>query len=185
VPDLDAHLQAIASGDADAFARWLAGGEPRVRLSLTRWAAHVDVEAVVQETLLRVWQVAPRIRPDGRPDCLVRFAVRVARNLAVSEVRRLGGPADAALYENAADEAPAEPDPLLRDVIARCRDELPPKPAAALAARIETAGGEADVVLAERLGMQPNTFLQNVTRARKLLADCLERHGIQLAEVTP
>ena len=34
---------------------------------------------------------------------------------------------------------------------------------------------------AERLGMRLNTFLQNFTRARKLLADCLERQGVALA----
>jgi len=29
--------------------------------------------------------------------------------------------------------------------------------------------------------MRTNTFLQNVTRARKLIAECLERHGVDLA----
>lgn len=86
--DLDTHLSAIVAGDADAFGRWVAGAEPRVRGSLASFAAVVDTEAVVQETLLRIWQVAPRFRPDGRPDGLVRLAVRIARNLAVSEVRR-------------------------------------------------------------------------------------------------
>jgi hypothetical protein len=36
-------------------------------------------------------------------------------------------------------------------------------------------------VLAERVRMRPNTFLQNVTRARRLLADCLRRRGVDLA----
>ena len=43
--------------------------------------------------------------------------------------------------------------------------------------------GAADSVLAVQLGMTLNTFLQNVTRARKLLAACLERHGVQLETV--
>lgn len=30
--------------------------------------------------------------------------------------------------------------------------------------------------------MRLNTFLQNFTRARKLLADCLKRAGVTLAE---
>jgi RNA polymerase sigma-70 factor (ECF subfamily) len=34
--------------------------------------------------------------------------------------------------------------------------------------------------LAERLGMRLNTFLQNVTRARKLLVECLERRHVDL-----
>ena len=29
--------------------------------------------------------------------------------------------------------------------------------------------------------MRKNTFLQNVTRARKLIAECLARHGVDLA----
>ena len=76
--DLDRYLPAIAAGDPDAFGHWVAGAEPRVRLSLSSFATRVDTEAVVQETLLRVWQVAPRFRPDGRPDGLVRLAVRIA-----------------------------------------------------------------------------------------------------------
>jgi RNA polymerase sigma-70 factor (ECF subfamily) len=47
-----------------------------------------------------------------------------------------------------------------------------------LHARLESAGVEPDDALAERLGMRKNTFLQNFTRARKLLAECLARRGI-------
>ena len=35
-----------------------------------------------------MWQVAPRFERDGRPNGLLRLAIRIARNLAVSEVRR-------------------------------------------------------------------------------------------------
>ena len=52
------------------------------------FAAVVDVEAVLQESLLRVWQVAPRFDADGGPNGLLRLAIRIARNLAVSELRR-------------------------------------------------------------------------------------------------
>lgn len=62
-----------------------------------------------------------------------------------------------------------------------CRDELPEKPAAALMARLHAGGCDPDEVLAERLGMRLNTFLQNFTRARKLLAECLEARGVDLA----
>ncbi len=86
--DLDVHLSAVVAGDASAFAQWLAGSEPPIRDSLRSFAAVVDVEVIVQETLLRVWQVAPRFERDGRPNGLLRFAIRIARNLAVSEVRR-------------------------------------------------------------------------------------------------
>jgi RNA polymerase sigma-70 factor (ECF subfamily) len=185
VSSLDVHLAAIQAGDAHAFARWLAGSETRLRLSLRRFAAQVDVEAVMQETLLRVWQVAPRIEPDGRDDCLLRFAIRVGRNVALSEMRRLHRPtaAIAAAAEDAERVEAVETDPLLRRVIAACCEELPPRPAAALEQRLESGGSEPDRELAARLGMQLNTFLQNVTRARKLLGQCLERQGVRLQGV--
>jgi RNA polymerase sigma-70 factor (ECF subfamily) len=184
--DLDAHLGSIQAGDADAFGRWVAGAELSMRDALRSFAAVVDTEAVLQEALLRVWQVAPRFVPDGRPNGLYRLAVRIARNLAVSEHRRTRarGMDDEALERVLAEQAEGEPsgtpDPMLRRVIVGCREALPEQPARALAARLESFGGEPDETLAERLGMRKNTFLQNFGRARKLLAECLERHGVTL-----
>ncbi len=182
--DLDVHLSAIASGDADAFGLWVAGAERPVRESLRSFAVHLDTEAVVQETLLRVWQVAPRVEPDGRANGLLRLAVRIGRNLAVSELRRMRATGvdpevlERLAGEEAAIDGAAPPDPLLRRAVEECREKLPPKPAQALAARIE--GCEPDETLAERLGMRLNTFLQNFTRARKMLGDCLREKGIDL-----
>src|SRR5262245_36689432 len=87
--DLDTHLPGIIGGDPDVFGRWVAACELPLRLGLRSFAATVDTEAVLQETLLRVWQLAPRFQPDGRPNGLVRLAARIARNLAISERRRL------------------------------------------------------------------------------------------------
>lgn len=187
--DLDRQVPRIVAGDHDAFAEWMRGAEPRIRDSLRSFAAHVDVEAVVQETLLRVWQVAPRFIPDGRENGLLRLGISIARNLAISEVRRrrvkpaeiealeAEGPA----VEYAALD-PARPgDPLLRGRIEECVRRLPRQPERALMARLAAAGREPDKTVAERLGMRLNTFLQNVTRARKLLAECLKRAGIDLA----
>jgi len=185
--DLDVHHPAIAASDAHAFGRWVAAAEPELRVSLRSFAAVADCEAVLQEALLRVWQAAPRVEPDGRPNALLRFAVRVARNLALSEARRFRtaaldeGAFERVLDDVAAGEASEGPDPLLRRAIEACRDELPEKPAAALAQRMGAGGAEPDELLAERLGMRLNTFLQNFTRARKLLAACLEGRGVALA----
>lgn len=180
--DLDLHLVAIVGGDTAAFGRWLAGAEPAVRESLRSFARVIDVEAVLQEALLRVWQVAPRFVPDGRPNGLLRLGVRIARNLAISEVRRLRTrPAEASELESALAEdsvAPSPPDPHLREAIAECRDKLPDKPRQALDARLASGGGQDDDTLAESLGMRLNTFLQNFTRARKLLAECLGSRGV-------
>ena len=179
--DLDELLPAIGAGDVNAFGRFVAGAEAPLRASLRSFAARVDVEAVVQETLLKLWQVAPRFVPDGKPNAFLRFALRAGRHQAISELRKMHG---AISDEELIAETPAEPapppDPLLRKLIALCRGKLPRKPAAVLDARIEAQGGEPDARLAERLGMSLNAFLQNFTRARKLLAECLEKRGVAL-----
>lgn len=188
--DEDRHLAGIAAGDADAFAAWLSCCEASVRLSLRGFATVVDTEAVLQEALLRVWQAAPRLVPDGKPNSLLRFAVRVARNTAVSELRRtrsragaelLPEQAESALDREALEATPEAPDPFLRAATVECLGKLPDRPKSALAARFEHAGHEPDDTLASRLGMTKNTFLQNVTRAKKALAECLQGKGISLA----
>jgi RNA polymerase sigma-70 factor (ECF subfamily) len=182
--DLDVYLTAIVSGDKLSFARWLGGAERPVRDSLRSFAKVIDVEAVLQEALLRVWQVAPRFESDGRPNGLLRLGVRIARNLAISEVRRLHStpvePGD--LEDTLADASPNPSDPILRQAIAACRDKLPAKPRQALDARLASAGGQDDTELAASLDMKLNTFLQNFTRARQLLAECLKRSGVVLDE---
>jgi RNA polymerase sigma-70 factor (ECF subfamily) len=187
--DLDGLLPAIAAGDASAFARRLAGREGRLRASLRPFAATVDTEAVLPEALLRVWQVANRVVPDSKPEVLLRLGIRIARNLAVSELRRNRlDPVETEALDGLARDFEQDPpgpgrtaDPALRQAIEGCRRQLPARPAAALTARLENAGEEPDARLAERLGMRINTFLQNIGRARRLLADCLKRRGIDLA----
>jgi RNA polymerase sigma-70 factor (ECF subfamily) len=185
VADLDVHLDGIVAGDTEAFAAWVAGAEPSIRASLRGFARTVDTEVVVQEALLRAWQVAPQVSRDGRGNSLLRVALRTARHLAIDEARRTrptqplasdGEPAELAAE-------PVEPDPRLRETIQLCREQLPPQPGLVLSARLECRGGQSDESLAADMGMRLNTFLQNVTRARRLLADCLRRHGIELAEV--
>ncbi len=183
--DLDEHLPAIVAGKPDGFARWLAGAERPIRASLRSFAVRLDTEAILQEALLRVWQVAPRLTPDGRSNALLRFGVRIARNLALSELRR----SRVDLYEIEALEReaeraghgePTQSDPLLRRLIEECQRRLPMKPALALELRLAAAGDEPDVSLAEHAGMKLNTFLQNFGRARKLLAACLAARGIEV-----
>ncbi len=183
--DLDIHLPAIKAGDAGAFGLWLVAAEPSLRRGLRSFARQVDVEAVLQEALLRTWQVAPRFEADGAPNGLVRLAQRIARNLAIGEARRARTtPTAPVVLAAGLDESQrfevSAPDPLLREQIVRCREKLPPRPKEALAARLDGEGTEPDATLAERLGMEKNTFLQNITRARKLLLECLERAGINI-----
>ena len=190
--DLDVHLPAIAIGDKEAFASWVAGAEATLRGSLRTFAASVDVEAVLQETLLRVWQVAGRVLPDGKANGLLGFAVRAARNLALSEARRRRFTPSTddeegfeRLLERLAGEGPAPADPFLRRAILACLGLLPLKPREALLARLEASGAESDHTIAARLGVKLNTLLQNVTRARRALAECLQGRGISLEEELP
>src|SRR5581483_7678713 len=110
-------LPLIAAGDSAAFGQWVAGAEHSLRSSLRKFAAACDTEAVLQEALLRVWQVAPRFTPDGAANPLLRFAVVAARNVALSELRKTAHPVvDDDVPEVAV--SPALPDPLLRAALA-------------------------------------------------------------------
>jgi DNA-directed RNA polymerase specialized sigma24 family protein len=171
-------LPLIAAGDSDAFGQWVAGAEHSLRLSLRKYAAACDTEAVLQEALLRVWQVAPRFQPDGAPNPLLRFAVVAARNVALSELRKTAHPVIDEHVPEVAVTA-ALPDPLLRAALVECRDNLPKQPRLALETRLESQGGDDDHTLAARVGMKLNTFLQNFTRARKLLLECLKKRGVE------
>lgn len=189
VSRLDDHLPGIVAGDTSAFARWVAGAELRLRLSLGSFAARLDVEALVQETLLRVWQTAPRIelRDGGAGESSLRFAIRLARNLAIDELRRARldpteAPALERMLESLGTKASNEatPDPLLREAIRDCVDKLPKKARSVFDARLLNAGAAPDAQLAANLDMKTNTFLQNYGRARKLLTECLGGQGIVL-----
>jgi RNA polymerase sigma-70 factor (ECF subfamily) len=133
--------------------------------------------------------MAPRVVPDGRADALLRVGIRIARNLAVSELRRNRlDPMEIEALERIARDHEANPpgpdrgaDPALRQAIEDCLRQLPARPAAVLIARLQNAGEEPDARLAKRLGMRINTFLKNFGRARRFLADCLRRRGIDLA----
>jgi RNA polymerase sigma-70 factor (ECF subfamily) len=182
--NLDEHLPAILDRDAKAFGRWMAGAEGPIRDSLRTFARVVDVEAVLQEALLRVWQVSPRFVPDGAPNGLLRLGVRIARNLAISEVRRTkAAPVPRNVTEDdvaeLATDDPAPPDPLLRRAMAECFERLPDQPKRVLELRLLRAGEE-DLALAEELRMRLNTFLQNFGRARKLLGECLRKSGVEI-----
>jgi RNA polymerase sigma factor (sigma-70 family) len=183
--DLDAHLPAILERDTRAFGRWMAGAEGTMRDSLRSFASVLDVESVLQEALLRVWQVAPRFVTDGRPNGLLRLGIRIARNLAVSELRRTKSrPVSEEDLELAlaraeqVDGGDGTPDPLLREVLAKCHERLPEKPRQVITVRLSSEGGRSDDELASLIGMRVNTFLQNFTRARRMLADCLKKHGV-------
>lgn len=173
--DLDHLHLAIASGDANAFGRFMASVEGPLRRSLRPFATKVDIEAVVQEAFLRLWQVAPKFVPDGRDNGMLRLVQRIAKNLALDALKRRREEPIGEMDEPSV-EVP-DIDPMLRALIAECFGKLPQRPTMALRARLEDGGAEDDETLAKRCGMTTNTFLQNVVRARKAIAECLEQRG--------
>ncbi len=110
-------------------------------------------------------------------------------NLAISEVRRTRAKAvpdedleQALAVAEQGSGTSDGPDPLLRGVLAQCHERLPEKPRQALDARISSEGGASDDDLAQAIGMRLNTFLQNFTRARRMLAECLKKAGVAFHE---
>jgi len=184
VTDADRAFERARGSGAGAFARWMALVERPVRGSLRRFARAVDVESVLQETFLRVWIA----RQDPERDFVgenasLRFTLRVARNVALEEVRRARLDHLVALDDlDASSEPSIDPkppsDPGLVRAIKDCLARLRGKPRDALLARVAGGHESHDRDLASSLGMAVNTFLQNVVRARKLVATCLEGKGL-------
>ncbi len=172
--------------DEAGFTEWLRLVELPLRRSLARFARVVDVEAVVQETLLRMLIVArdPERELTG-DNASLRFAIGVARNVAHEEIRKLGhedlvDPAD--LEQVEVDPEPPS-DHALRRAILACIERLPSRPRSALRQRLLMGHESPDREIAASLRMRLNTFFQNITRARRLLAECLAGRGIRLPEI--
>lgn len=179
---LDRLFATIPDAGPSAFGRWAEEVHGPLRASLRRFARAVDVEVVVQETFLRVWI---RARDGGLElsgeNASLRFALRVARLVALEELRR--NRREAPMPEDPPELA-IEPqpgtDPGMAGAIQECLEALPGKPKAALLARLVGGEQHPDRDLARGLDMQLNTFLQNVVRARQHMARCLENKGVGL-----
>jgi DNA-directed RNA polymerase specialized sigma24 family protein len=65
VTDLDDLYRRTQRGDSDAFTEWVRRVEPALRARLSPFARQVDVEAVIQEALLRMWRLAPKLELTG------------------------------------------------------------------------------------------------------------------------
>jgi len=185
VTTIDAAFAHARAGSHEAFAVWMGGVELPIRLSLRRFAQAVDVEAVMQETLLRMWLLSQERAHDlSRENASLRFAIGVARNIARSEARRWGR--EKLLPPDDFPEAVVNPEPLsdqgLRRAIQECLARVAARPREALRGRMDFGGLMPDRDIAQSLRMTLNTFLQNIVRARKQVAACLERKGISLEE---
>jgi len=186
VSEVDELWLTVCLGDVQGFASWMGRVERPIRRALEPFARAVDAEGVVQETLSRMWLFA-REKGAGLvgENASLRFAIGMARNIARNEARKHGR--ERLLPPEDLPDPPAAPDPpadpFLRLLIRRCFERLASRPRAALEARIGPGHGLSDRDLAARLRMSLNTFLQNVVRARRQLAACLEKSGVRLEEV--
>jgi DNA-directed RNA polymerase specialized sigma24 family protein len=170
------------SGGAEGFARWMSLVERPLRASLRRFARAVDAESVLQEALLRMWIVAQDAsREIAGENASLRFALRVARLVALEEVRRAHLAHLVALDGLEGDEPSVHPPPVedagLLRAIRDCLERLTGKPREAMLTRLRLGHASSDRDLAASVGMAVNTFLQNIVRARKSVALCLERKG--------
>lgn len=187
VSEIDVLFARVRRGDQAAFGRWMGRVERPIRMSLARFARAVDVEAVVQETLLRMWVLATQhLRELEGENASLRFAIGLARNLARSEARRMGRvrflpPED---LPEVPVEPPPAPDPGLAAAIRDCVERLSSKLRSVLQARMARGALEPDRELAAELNMRLNTFLQNVVRARHQMRKCLEGKGVPIGEVS-
>lgn len=179
----DLAFESARWGDVGAFASWMTLVERTVRGSLRRFARAIDVESAVQETFLRMWIAArDEARAFEGENASLRFALRVARNVALEEVRRARLDHLVALDDlDPSSEPSIDPKPLsdpgLLRAIKNCVSRLRGKPRDALLARLARGHELPDRAVAASLGMAVNTFLQNVVRARKAVAACLEGNG--------
>jgi DNA-directed RNA polymerase specialized sigma24 family protein len=178
--DIDALWRMACEGNTEAFGDWTGRVERPVRRSLARFATVVDAEAVVQEALTRMWLLSqdPARRLAGE-NASLRWALGVARNLAMNEVRKRKRH-EVLLEPLIEDELvpPPEPDPLLMQRIRECVGKLTGQLARVMELRVKVGHALPDARLAGLLQMTKNTFLQNVTRARRQVAMCLEGLGI-------
>ncbi len=186
--ELDDDFRRAQSGDPMGFEDWVRKVELPLRKGLRSFARHVDVEAIVQESLLRLWVLRSTLSLKGE-NASLRYALTVVRNLALQEAKRLQRFVPLPEDPDYSPDPPAlprsdpPPDPILRSAISDCIARLPAQPRNALVARLEGGGAEPDRALAARLHMRVNTFLQNVVRARRHLTECLESRGISIMEM--
>jgi DNA-directed RNA polymerase specialized sigma24 family protein len=181
-----AELEAIKGGDQEAFSRWLARSEIRLRRSLESFAQSVDVELVVQEVAFRVWERASTITPDGHPAFLMRWAVTVALNAARNDAKRSRRRSEREVsldvHAEVASPPVARADPFLRARAQRCQEQLTPGLRRVFAAYLADGGQHPIGVLGTSLGMTSGAFRKNLQRARLALEECLGKFGIMLRE---
>ena len=174
-----AEIRAIAAGDEDAFARLIGRETPK----LLRFAQGVlgnaeEAEDVVQESLIKLWEVAAVWRPDAR---IGTWLHTVTYNQSVDRLRRRRAFVDESALDEIADPSPlaqgimeqGELARLVRDIV----DRLPHRQRSAvlLFHMQELPQSEA----ARVMGISESAFESLLARARRQMRDWLTAAGAE------
>jgi len=181
-PTLAALVAAAQRGDTVAFTRFIEAVTPVVyRLAFRTLGSEAEASDIVQETSIKVWASLSSLRDR---DAALAWVCRIARNLCTDHIRahkrRLSEPDAAALADTLARIKGGELDPAtLVESAEACQNIM---------AMIDALGERHRVVLllhgaeqmsndeiAAALGIPIGTVESRLTRARRKLADKLER----------
>ncbi len=166
-------LRRYAAGEALAAQLLLDRLAPRLyRLALRLLGDTAEAEDVVQEAMLRLWQIAPRWQPGAaQPGTWV---YRVAMNLATDRLRRRRSVALDSVPEPA-DDAPAPFDALLETDRTRALEaalvQLPDRQREAVVLR--HLEGLANPEIADVMGVSVEAVESLTARGRRRLAELL------------
>lgn len=155
--------------------------EMPIRLSLRSFARAVDVECVVQDTLVQMWiRRGEGCGPLGE-NASLRYAIEAARDVARSQASRTG--CEALLPHDDVPELELPPDMeadlALRKAMLDCFNKLEPEEEHNLRWRMEL-GWVRDVHFAEKYHMTTAALSETIARARKRVVRCLAQQGIKL-----
>lgn len=163
-------LVAVRAGDHDAFTAWVMATRPAVyRVCRSYCRTADDTDDLVATVYLHAWRARATLRPDLSG---VSWLCRVARNVAISDLRRRGRHPEECLTDACLahlvteDEAPTHPERAERArAVERVLAQLPPHQAALLLLR--DRDGHPIATIAARTGLRPGAVRSALFRARR------------------
>jgi RNA polymerase sigma-70 factor (ECF subfamily) len=165
-------LRSAAEGDQAALRALYQQTAPKLFGIILRILRNRSIaEEVLQETFVRVWQNADRFTPEaGQP---LAWLATIARNKAIDRLRaekfaRQEVPEGSVMPQLAFES----PDPVLRDSLRACLDELDEEARECVV--LAYCHGLSREELAERFGRPVGTIKTLIHRSMKLLRACLE-----------
>lgn len=183
-PSDEALLRRYAAGDPQAAQLLLDRLAPRLyRLALRLLADAAEAEDVVQEAMLRLWQIAPRWQSGAaQPGTWV---YRVAMNLATDRLRRRRGVALDTVAEPA-DESPAPFEAMLEADRTRALEaalaQLPDRQRQAVVLR--HLEGLPNPEIADLMGVNVEAVESLTARGKRRLAELLSARRLDLGYET-